>query len=109
MTKSRFDQASIRFGQRVTLDVPVRLVVDGRSGQGIIRNASISGALLETALELPLHSNLRVTLTTTDRGATVEHTLNACVVRVDPVEAGIGIEWRDMGCTDVVDLLDRAS
>jgi hypothetical protein len=107
MKKSRLDQSSVRFGQRVALEVPVRLGVDGRSGRGIIRNASMSGALLETALELPLHTSLLVTLTISDQGATVEHALNACVVRVDP--AGVGIEWRDMGCTDVVDLLDRAS
>ena len=57
------DPASARFGERIPFELPVRLSADGRAlGRGLIRNASISGALIETALELPLHTNLVVTL-----------------------------------------------
>lgn len=104
----QFDPASLRFGQRVTLEVPVRLTFGGRAlGRGTIRNASISGALIETALDFPLYTNLVVTVTTHDGGAPGTRELNACVVRTDP--AGIGVEWRDMGSVDITDLLARAS
>jgi len=104
----QFDPASLRFGQRVTLEVPVQLAVDGRAlGRGTIRNVSISGALIETALDLPLYTNLVVKLTIPDGSTPGTRELGACVVRVDP--AGIGVEWRDMGSVDITDLLARAS
>jgi hypothetical protein len=104
----RSDPGSVRFGQRTTLEVPVQLTVDGRAlGRGTIRNTSISGALIETALDLPLYTNLVVTLTLPGGHTAGARTLSACVVRVDP--AGIGVEWRDMGSMDITDLLARAS
>ena len=103
------DPTSARFGERVPFELPVRLCADGRTlGRGIIRNASLSGALIETALELPLHTNLVVTLTLPGKGAAATpRELVACVARVDP--AGIAVEWRDMASVDVTDLLERAS
>ena len=104
----RFDPASVRFGQRTTLEVPVQLVVEGRAlGRGTIRNASISGALIETALDLAMYTNLVVMLTLPEGNSPGRRELGACVVRVDP--AGIGVEWRDMGSVDITDLLARAS
>jgi hypothetical protein len=99
---------TIRFGQRSSLEVPVQLAVDGRMlGNGTIRNASISGALVESAVDLPLHTNLVVTLKVPAGEAYGIRELSACVVRIDP--AGFGIEWRDMGCVDVMDLVAGAS
>ena len=106
--KSHSDPTSARFGRRVPFDLPVSLGVDGRAaGQGFIRNASVSGALIETALELPLHTNLVVTLTISGAGAPAVRALNACVVRLDTV--GLGIEWRDMASVDITELLARAA
>jgi hypothetical protein len=102
------DPGSVRFGQRRALEAPVGLAVDGRPlGRGMIRNASISGALIETALDLPLHTNLLVILTIPDGNARSLRGLSACVVRVDV--DGVGVEWRDMGSVDITDLLARAS
>lgn len=102
------DAGSLRFGQRVTMEVPVRLGVDARQlGRGTIRNASISGALIETPLELPLHTNLIVTLTLPNGDAAGTRELRACVRRIDP--AGIAVEWQDMGSVDISDLLARAN
>ena len=102
------DPTSARFGERIPFELPVRLSADGRAlGRGLIRNASISGALIETALELPLHTNLVVTLMLPSAGAPAVRALDACVVRLDP--AGFGVEWRDMACADITDLLKRAS
>jgi hypothetical protein len=102
------DPTSARFGERLPFELSVRLSTDGRAlGRGIIRNASLSGALIETTLDLPLHANLVVRLTIPGKGAPSPRELAACVVRIDP--AGIGIEWRDMASVDVTDLLERAT
>jgi hypothetical protein len=104
----QFDPTSFRFGQRSDLEVPVQLSVAGRAlGRGTIRNASVSGALIETALDLPLHTNVVVTLTMPHGNTSTARELTACVVRLDM--AGIGVEWRDMGSVDITDLLSRAS
>jgi hypothetical protein len=107
-TKMKIESTSIRFGSRVRAELAVELSVDTRTaGRGILRNASISGALIETALELPLHTNLLVTLTIPGDESPTARSLAACVVRLDP--AGVGVEWRDVGGADIVDLLDRAA
>ena len=107
-SKAMSDPTSARFGERLTFELPVLLGTDGRAlGRGIIRNASLSGALIETALDLPLHANLFVRLTIPGKGAPSPRELAACVVRIDP--AGLGVEWRDMASVDVTDLLERAS
>lgn len=104
---TRHDQSSLRFGHRTPLELAVGLRADGlESAPGIIRNASISGAFIETAVELPLHTNLIVTLEIQGPGAAA-HDLNACVVRQDAF--GLGIEWRDIASVDVVELLRRAT
>jgi len=104
----KIEATSIRFGSRVPLEIAVRLTVEGRSaGYGTIRNASISGALIQTELELPLHTNLVVRLSIPGEKAPATRSLAACVVRVDP--AGVGVEWRDIAGVDVTDLLERAS
>jgi hypothetical protein len=105
--KLKSESTSIRFGSRVPLVLPIRLRTDaGMAGPGTIRNASISGALIETALDLPLHTNLVVTLSLPGEKKPASRSLAACVVRVDP--AGVGIEWRDMAGADVLDLLERS-
>jgi hypothetical protein len=102
-----FDKTSVRFGKRRPLDLPVALRTDdSRDGRGIIRNASLSGAFVETSLDLPMCTNLLVTLA--DRRSTAApRVLNACVTRVDAY--GVGIEWRDMASLDVLEILDRAT
>jgi len=106
--KRKAEATSIRFGARISLAIPVQLSIDAWTvGRGMIRNASISGALIETSLELPLHTNLVVTLMTPSEDAPSTHALGACVIRIDP--AGVAVEWRDMAGADVVELLERAS
>jgi hypothetical protein len=106
--KLKSDSTSIRFGARVPLALEVRLSPDtGATGQGTLRNASISGALIETALDLPLHTNLVVTFSMPGEQTPPSHSLAACVMRIDP--GGVGIEWCDMAGADVMDLLERAT
>jgi hypothetical protein len=102
------EPTSIRFGQRIRLELPVQLSVEGKSlGGGVIRNASISGAFIETALTLPPLTVLTVTVGLRDDSKPTSRELSACFVRADP--AGLGIEWLDTGGVDILDLLTRAS
>jgi hypothetical protein len=100
-------QNAVRFGARTDLSVDVTLSGTGFTAVvGIIRNASISGALIETSLELPLNTDLVVAFDI--GGETGEHLrLRARVVRLDA--AGLGVEWSEMGTRDVVEMLQRAS
>jgi hypothetical protein len=111
MTTSRkrkiAEHSSLRFGQRLPLDVPVRLRVGNRiEGTGAIRNASISGGFIATALDFPLHTEIAVLLVIRGRVPT-QRVLEARVVRIDAT--GLGVEWRESGGTDVLELLGRAS
>ena len=102
------DPTEHRWGQRVTLEVPVKLDVGGRTmGHGVLRNASVSGAFIETALELPMYTNLLVTLPTARQGEPGCQALVVCVVRREP--GGIAVEWRDMACPSIIALLERAT
>jgi len=96
-----------RWGARVDLDWPVRVTLqDGAVVEGRLRNASISGALIETPVRLAPLTPLSVLLVT-GRGAqrrTLE--LPACVARVD--RAGFAVEWRDMAVPALVDRLREA-
>jgi hypothetical protein len=100
------DPMEHRWGQRVTLQAPVRLYLDDAAlGRGLLRNVSISGALIETSLEIPVFSNLVVALAGIGAGGPQIHELAACVVRRLPT--GVAVEWRDMACPAVVALMER--
>jgi hypothetical protein len=95
------DPMEHRWGQRITVEVPVLLEVGARSlGRGVIRNASMSGALIETALELPVFGNLVVSIPGVGN-------LAASVVRCEP--GRFAVEWRDMACPSIVALLERVT
>ena len=102
------DPMEHRWGQRVTLETPVKLAVAGRTlGRGVLRNVSISGALIETALELSVFSNLVVSLPAAGESTPGSTDLPACVVR--RALGGFAVEWRDMACPEIVALLERAT
>ena len=99
------DPTEVRFGERIPLELRVSLRTDhGIAGSGTLRDASISGARIETALDLPVFTNLAVTLPAD--GASAPRQLAACVVRHAP--DGVGVEWRDMACATLLSLLGRA-
>ena len=100
-TERLSDPMEHRWGQRFTVELPVRLDAGGRAlGRGVLRNASISGALIETALELSVFSNLVVSIPSVGD-------LAASVVRSAP--GSFAIEWRDMSCPSIVALLERVT
>lgn len=64
----------------------------GITGIGRLRDVSMSGAFLETALPLPIFAQLAVAVLRDD-GATHQLEFSAVVVRHD--QNGVGIEWCD--------------
>jgi len=79
-----------RWGRRK----PCRASVSVSAGAGVIgtarvRDVSISGAFLETALPLPLFSQIAIAVLPDDATHTLE--FMASVVRTEP--EGVGIEW----------------
>lgn len=93
----------IRLGERIETDVPVTLEAgNGMTGTGVMRDISISGALIETELVLPVLTHVVVSLPPMGE-ATPECKLSACVVR--HAILGIAIEWRDMASTSLLAVL----
>ena len=96
-----------RWGERIDLDCPASLdSYDGALGEGRLRNASISGAFIATAVRLAPLTPLNIVLAT-GKGAqrrTIE--LPACVAR--STRDGIAVEWRDMAVPTLVALLREA-
>ena len=93
-----------RWGERVALDCPVRLELrDGSGVEGRLRNASISGAWIETGERLPWYAmvNVIVAAGTGPRRRTIE--LPASVVRM--ARDGIAVEWRDMAVPTLISLM----
>ena len=88
-----------RWGTRVDLDVPAELrTADGRSTEGFLRNASVSGAFVATTTKLPLLTRVSVSVPVHR-----DEPIDACVVRVD--DSGLAVEWLDPGSRMVPTLL----
>lgn len=88
-----------RWGTRVALDARAELwTAEGISGYGVVRNASLSGAYVETRLKFAPLS--RIALQPMDRPG---EWLEGCVVRVD--ERGFAVEWLDPGLHAISALL----
>ena len=96
-----------RWGQRVPCGSHVRLSTGaGIGGAGRLRDVSMSGAFLETALELPLFGRVTVAVVRDDPALGREIEAIGSVVRKEP--GGAGIEWCEtpagsicarLGCT----------
>jgi PilZ domain len=83
-----------RWGNRIVVDLPVRISGHGIAGAGTMRDLSVSGAFIETPLPLASLSMVRIQI---PRGLDAQ--LPAAdawgfVVRQD--RDGIGIEWCDL-------------
>jgi hypothetical protein len=93
------DYMEHRWGTRITLHAPAELrTADGLSAVGSVRNASLSGAFVDTRARLPLLA--RVSLRPLTAGS---EWLDACVVRVEP--QGVALEWLEPGLQAVASLL----
>jgi len=84
-----------RWGARIEVDFPVRLeLTRGRSAPGRMRNASISGAMIECAVELPTFAQIHVEILVAADGLKEPILLPARVVRAE--HPRLGVEWRDL-------------
>jgi hypothetical protein len=92
-----------RWGLRVARRIPVTLQAGALTADAEIRDLSISGAFIETQLQLPVHTHLLVTVPLAAAAARDPQNLPACVVRRDA--GGIAVEWRDMACPTLLALL----
>jgi PilZ domain-containing protein len=85
--------AERRWGARIEVDLPVRLELSqGRKVAARMRNASVSGALIECPLELPVFTPLRVEIPESPQLAHGTIVLAARVVRAET--PCLGVEWR---------------
>ena len=85
-------------------DVWVRLSSNGPEiGMGSIANASISGAFLETSVQLPVNANITLEPISSAGGAFEDVKIAARVARVD--RRGLGIEWRVLATPQSLALL----
>ena len=98
--------ADRRWGMRIDVDLPVRLeLANGSNTPGRMRNASISGALIECALELPTFTSFRVLIPAT---GTDPHPIQIIARVVRAEHPRLGVEWRDVAPQPLVNLLHEA-
>ena len=89
-----------RWGTRIELNAPAELwTAEGVTSEACVRNASLSGAFVETTARVPLLSRIALRALARRNG----DWLDACVVRVEP--AGLALEWLDPGLHSVSALL----
>jgi hypothetical protein len=97
-----------RFGRRFRCGTPVRLSADGISSKARLADVSLSGAYLQTELDVPLSAVIEITAERNGRRVS----LRGSVVRRDA--RGMGVEWcetpgvtpcRLFGCTQTCELV----
>jgi hypothetical protein len=88
-----------RFGRRFRCGTAVKVSADsGTAGAGRLANVSLSGAYVQTELDLPLFA--LIDLVAVRDGRTVER--RACVVRKDAT--GVGLEWCETPTRSICDI-----
>ena len=79
-----------RWGQRMPCRAVVQLARTGVGASSRVRNVSLSGAFIETTVDLPLYSRLALSVMGNE---SAKHPVEiaATVVRVE--HDGVGVEW----------------
>lgn len=97
-----------RWGHRIPAAIKVRLVGrPGAIGSGYLRDVSVSGAFVETALDLPLLTRVEISADLRGRNSSGGRQISGWVVRRDA--AGIGVEWCEFAPQAISALLTEAS
>ncbi|MGD0491242.1 MAG: PilZ domain-containing protein [Steroidobacteraceae bacterium] len=95
-----------RWGERVRVDLPVNVLEDGRAPvDGCLKNISLSGALLKSSHDFPLHALIEVRIERLS--STADSSVVKARVSRKPVQ-GIGIEWCEFAPVVVKELLRRS-
>jgi hypothetical protein len=96
-----------RWGERIRVNLPVDVVLDGNAAMpGTVKNLSLSGALLNSTADLPLHALIAVRIEVAPPSQDM-YVIKARVCR-KPGHA-IGIEWCEFAPPAVKDLLRSSS
>ena len=97
-----------RWGRRIACGTRVRLSASvGVGGAGRLRDVSMSGAFIETAVDLPLYARVAITVLHADRESLREVELLANVARVG--DDGVGVEWCETAPREICPLLGCAA
>jgi hypothetical protein len=86
-----------RWGERLSLWADVRVHYCGESADGRVRDASLSGAYVETPLRLPSYCRIELEF----HGVAIP----ACVVRQNAT--GVGVEWCEFAPSAIIRTLTR--
>jgi PilZ domain len=103
LTSQSQKRADRRWGVRIEVDLPVRLDLAQRSVPARMRNASVSGALIECPEEIPMFTPMRVEIPPDGDRIPVGVSLSARVVRAE--HPYLGIEWREFEPAALLGLL----
>jgi hypothetical protein len=96
-----------RWGQRIAVDIPVQVAACSLPAiHGHLKNLSLSGALMETDHELPLHAYITISVKLPGMGDSAT-TVMARVIR--QLKDAVGVEWCEFAPTTVKDLLRSPS
>jgi PilZ domain-containing protein len=96
-----------RWGERFPVELAVRLhsgsttILDAR-----LADASVSGALVNTGVRLPVFSHVIVEFEIARRSGAAGQRVPAYVVRHTP--EGLGLEWQEFAPRPIVSLLETA-
>jgi hypothetical protein len=96
-----------RWCQRLAVDIPVLVAACALPAvHGHLKNLSLSGALVETDNELPLHAYIAISVKLPETGESAT-TVMARVRRY--LKGAVGVEWCEFAPRTVKDLLRSAS
>jgi len=96
-----------RWGQRIAVNIPVQVAACALPAiHGHLKNLSLSGALMETDHELPLHAYIAISVKLPDMGESAT-TVMARVTRQS--KDAVGVEWCEFAPRTVKDLLRSPS
>jgi hypothetical protein len=97
-----------RWGQRVVVDVPIRLVAGPFSGRSArLTNLSVSGGCIKSRFELRLLSRMELTIELALRFTDAAPPLIAYVTR--KFNGGMGIEWCEFAPAAIGELIRSAT
>jgi hypothetical protein len=104
--EKRWHGKDSRWGDRIRVNIPVRVSANASSADGCLKNLSLSGALVKADVDVGLHALIQVNIkisSPSKRAAAV----TAYVSR--KATEGIGVEWCEFAPSIVKDLLRSPS
>jgi hypothetical protein len=107
MTTKQMTGSGQRWCQRIAVNIPVQVAACALPAFiGNLKNLSLSGALMETNHELPLHAYIAISVKLPET-VDVPTRVMACVTR--QLKDAVGLEWCEFAPRTVKDLLRSPS